>query len=52
MALPALMLSLQFGRFDGVAEHRAALPRAFVARCLRRALLVALPLQIGVLLWL
>jgi probable rRNA maturation factor len=38
MALPALTLSLQFGRFDGVAEHRAALPRAFVARCLRRAL--------------
>ena len=38
MALPALTLSLQFARFDGVAEHRAALPRAFVARCLRRAL--------------
>ena len=38
MALPALTLSLQFARFDGVTEHRAALPRAFVARCLRRAL--------------
>ncbi|NIM41570.1 MAG: rRNA maturation RNase YbeY [Hydrogenophaga sp.] len=38
MALPTLTLSLQFARFDGVAEHRAALPRAFVARCLRRAL--------------
>lgn len=38
MALPTLSLSLQFARFEGVAEHRAALPRAFVARCLRRAL--------------
>jgi probable rRNA maturation factor len=38
MALPPLTLSLQFARFDGVAEHRAALPRAFVARCLRHAL--------------
>lgn len=38
MALPALSLSLQFARFDGAAQHRAALPRAFVARCLRRSL--------------
>jgi len=38
MALPALSLSLQFGAFDGVAEHRAALPRHFVTRCLRHAL--------------
>lgn len=38
MALPALTLSLQFARFDTVAEHRAALPRHFVARCLRHAL--------------
>src|SRR5690606_32098139 len=38
MALPALSLSLQFARFDGVAEHRAALPRGFVQRCMRRAL--------------
>jgi len=38
MALPALSLSLQFARFDGVTEHRTALPRAFVARCLRHAL--------------
>lgn len=37
-ALPALSLSLQFARFDGVAGHRSALPRAFVARCLRHAL--------------
>ncbi|MBX3611163.1 MAG: rRNA maturation RNase YbeY [Hydrogenophaga sp.] len=38
MALPDLSLSLQFARFDGVSEHRAALPRAFVVRCLRHAL--------------
>lgn len=38
MALPALTLSLQFARFGAVAEHRAALPRHFVARCLRHAL--------------
>ena len=38
MALPQLTLSLQFGRFDGVAEHRAALPRHKVERWLRHAL--------------
>jgi probable rRNA maturation factor len=38
MSLPALTLSLQFGRFEGVATHRAALPRAQVARWLRHAL--------------
>ncbi|MCU0942219.1 MAG: rRNA maturation RNase YbeY [Hydrogenophaga sp.] len=38
MALPSLSLSLQFARFDGVADHRAALPRGWVARCLRRTL--------------
>ena len=38
MALPQLTLSLQFGHFDGVAEHRAALPRHKVERCLRHAL--------------
>lgn len=38
MALPSLSLSMQFARFDGVADHRAALPRSWVARCLRRAL--------------
>ena len=38
MALPQLTLSLQFGRFDGVAEHRAALPRQKVMRWLRHAL--------------
>lgn len=41
VALPDLSLSLQFGRFDGVARHRAALPRHRVARCIRHAL--ALP---------
>lgn len=38
MTLPPLTLSLQFARFDGVAEHRAALPRHAVARWLRHAL--------------
>ena len=38
MALPHLTLSLQFARFDGAAEHRAALPRHLVARWLRHAL--------------
>ncbi|MDO5692320.1 MAG: rRNA maturation RNase YbeY [Pseudomonadota bacterium] len=33
-----LTLSLQFARFVGVAEHRAALPRHRVARWLRAAL--------------
>ena len=38
MALPHLTLSLQFGRFDGVTEHRSALPRQKVMRWLRHAL--------------
>ncbi|MET0541014.1 MAG: rRNA maturation RNase YbeY [Variovorax sp.] len=38
MALAALSLSLQFGRFTGVARHRAALPRHAVARWIRHAL--------------
>ena len=38
MPLKHLSLSLQFARFDGVAEHRAALPRAKVTRWLRHAL--------------
>jgi probable rRNA maturation factor len=38
MALPALSLSLQFGRFDSIARHRAALPRHRVSRCIRHAL--------------
>jgi probable rRNA maturation factor len=38
MPRPALTLSLQFARFDGVAAHRAALPRHRVARWLRAAL--------------
>lgn len=36
--LPALSLSLQFARFDGVADHRTALPRHKVERWLRHAL--------------
>ncbi len=36
--LPELTLSLQFARFDGVAEHRATLPRSKVARWIRHAL--------------
>ncbi len=38
MPLSALTLSLQFARFDGAAEHRAALPRHKVARWIRHAL--------------
>ena len=38
-ALPALILSLQFGRLADVAQHRAALPRHRVQRWLRHALL-------------
>jgi len=38
MTLPQLTLSLQFGRFDGVAAHRAALPRHKVTRWIRHAL--------------
>ena len=38
MTLPLLTLSLQFGRFDGVSAHRAALPRHKVARWIRHAL--------------
>jgi probable rRNA maturation factor len=38
MSLPQLSLSLQFARFDGVYEHRAALPRHKVARWIRHAL--------------
>ena len=38
MPLSALTLSLQFARFDGAAEHRAALPRHKVSRWIRHAL--------------
>ena len=38
MALKKLQLSLQFGDIAQVARHRAALPRHFVARCIRHAL--------------
>ena len=44
--LQPLSLSLQFARFDGAAEHRAALPRHKVARWIRHAL--ALPAEITV----
>ncbi|RYF33929.1 MAG: rRNA maturation RNase YbeY [Comamonadaceae bacterium] len=37
-SMPALSLSLQFGRIDGVGRHRAALPRHSVARWIRHAL--------------
>ena len=39
-ALQQLSLSLQFGRFDDAALHRAALPRHSVARWIRHALAV------------
>ena len=38
MPMPPLTLSLQFGRLDDAALHRAALPRQRVARWLRHAL--------------
>jgi probable rRNA maturation factor len=38
MPLSALTLSLQFARFDGVAEHRAVLARHQVTRWIRHAL--------------
>jgi probable rRNA maturation factor len=38
MALNQLTLSLQFARCDGVAEHRAALPRGQGRRWIRHAL--------------
>ncbi len=38
MALPSLSLSLQFGELADAAQHRAALPRHRVARCIRHAL--------------
>jgi probable rRNA maturation factor len=38
MALNSLVLSLQFGVFDDVAAHRAALPRHRVTRWIRHAL--------------
>jgi probable rRNA maturation factor len=38
MALPTLDLTLQFGDVPHAARHRAALPRAFVNRCIRNAL--------------
>ena len=39
-ALQQLSLSLQFGRFDDAALHRAALPRHSVSRWIRHALAV------------
>jgi probable rRNA maturation factor len=38
MALNQLQLSLQFGDITHAARHRSALPRHFVARCIRHAL--------------
>ncbi len=38
MALQQLQLSLQFGDIPHAARHRPALPRHFVARCIRHAL--------------
>lgn len=46
MALPDLTLSLQFARFEGATQHRAALPRHRVVRWLRQAL--AAPAEITV----
>ncbi|MBK7502819.1 MAG: rRNA maturation RNase YbeY [Polaromonas sp.] len=38
MQAPTVTLSLQFARFPNVAQHRAALPRHKVARCVKHAL--------------
>ena len=38
MALPNLDLTLQFGNIPYATRHKAALPRAFVNRCIRHAL--------------
>ena len=38
MALKQLQLSLQFGDLPQTTRHRTALPRHFVARCIRHAL--------------
>jgi probable rRNA maturation factor len=38
MALPTLDLTLQFGDIPYATRHKAALPRAFVNRCIRHAL--------------
>ena len=38
MSLPTIDLALQFGDVKNAARHRAALPRAFVSRCIRQAL--------------
>ncbi len=38
MALPTLDLTLQFGDIPYAVRHKAALPRAFVSRCIRTAL--------------
>lgn len=38
-ATPDLDLTLQFGNFPNAALHRAALPKAWVAKCLRQALM-------------
>ena len=38
MTLNQLSLSLQFGKFDHLAEHRATLPRHKVTRWIRHAL--------------
>jgi probable rRNA maturation factor len=38
MALKQLQLSLQFGDIPYALRHRSALPRHFVARCIRHAL--------------
>ena len=46
--LQPLSLSLQFARFDGAAEHRAALPRHKVARWIRHALALAAEITVRI----
>ena len=48
MALKQLSLSLQFGDIAYAARHRAALPRYWVARCLRHTLSVDAELTVRI----
>ena len=48
MTLPTLDLSLQFGDLQDAAAHRAALPRAFVQRCIRQALVHAAEMTVRI----
>ena len=48
MALNQLELSLQFGKFDNLAAHRALLTRSLVTRWIRHALAVAAEMTVRI----